>query len=286
MLYSERPLLDLPELPDTVFKYRPTSGLDGRPNEFTLDLIRLGQIYFASAREFNDPFDSALGYSFDDSDHAKRKWVMGMLRRTRPELSRQDRRAEAQRQLLAAKMNPDATMGVVQKRMQEARYRIGIFCSAGSRDDLLMWAHYARNHTGVCIGLRKAVLQREAARQLENHRRLMHSLSVKYVDVFKKWPFFDPIRDENALPFLRSTIGTKSKHWEYEQEYRLAMFDYAGSVINCGPELVSDIVFGCRATDSDEQRVRKAAEAEGVRATFWRAKQHSDRFELVIEREP
>lgn len=268
-------ILRLEGFPDTVYKYR---GVD----EHSLKIITDGEIFFPSARRFNDPFDCAIGYSFDDSLVVQKKWLMSMARRQHPHLNRQERRKFVKDQIANIKAKGPEHLDVVQSVLQEKRYETGIFCVAGNRTDLLMWAHYANYHKGICLGLRRAVLQRETVNQAVTRSRIIHSLKVDYTDQMTHWSLFRPLTRENHRPFMRATLGTKSTHWAYEEEYRLAIWEHFDASIACGPDLVSDVILGCRISAEDEDRVLEAVRSPGVDATVWRATRHPQRFELVF----
>lgn len=71
----------------------------------------------------------------------------------------------------------------------------------------LMWAHYAQNHTGVCLGFD---IPDEAPRE------------IQYTDLPKTLPI------DLALPFggrtfddIQTVLAAKSSGWAYEEEWRL-----------------------------------------------------------------
>lgn len=77
---------------------------------------------------------------------------------------------------------------------------------------LLMWTHYAQNHTGVCVGL-------NIEKVLKNTPPLfcMPALEplvwdVQYEDIIQRPSNIDPWQYQ---------LSTKGKDWEYEQEVRL-----------------------------------------------------------------
>lgn len=80
-----------------------------------------------------------------------------------------------------------------------------LFCFSKTSKSPQMWAHYANNHTGVCLGF----LVRDK-----------HHL-VKYKKDRLK---FDPtcnLKDEpSSLKFLDKLIKIKDINWKYEKEYR------------------------------------------------------------------
>ncbi len=143
------PLKRFLDLPDIVYKYR-------RVDEHALRLLTHGAIYFASARDFNDPFDTSLGYDFEADGATKFLWVNRFLKKYHPELDKKARRREARITLANVEAAGPGRPLLAQQLLEQQRFeQHGIFCAAGVRDDLLMWAHYAASHTGICVGLRR-----------------------------------------------------------------------------------------------------------------------------------
>ncbi|MDR2893913.1 MAG: DUF2971 domain-containing protein [Alistipes sp.] len=87
-------------------------------------------------------------------------------------------------------------------------------------NSLPMWTFYAKNHTGVCIGL-----------DIEKVKPHIHYMlgamvfndcwDVQYRDVVKKPDFFA----KDNQDFFMYQLLTKAKDWEYEQEVRMFIFD-------------------------------------------------------------
>src|ERR1035438_6627432 len=72
-----------------------------------------------------------------------------------------------------------------------------IYCLTLLADSILMWSHYARNHTGVCLEFRV------------DDSLFGHALKVDYLE---NYPSFTP-QDANIDP--TSMILAKAKDWAY-----------------------------------------------------------------------
>ncbi|MHB8880381.1 MAG: DUF2971 domain-containing protein [Thermodesulfovibrionales bacterium] len=78
----------------------------------------------------------------------------------------------------------------------------GLLSLSGTSRNILMWSHYAHNHTGYVIGFDG------------DHEYFGKSVSpVIYTD---ERPFVDPTRSKQS----GNLFYTKSKDWAYEEEYR------------------------------------------------------------------
>lgn len=84
----------------------------------------------------------------------------------------------------------------------------------------LMWAHYAKNHTGVCI---KYHFHNDLTKFADKSKRqIAYFRDIEYtsdMDVYRK----------NGSINLRDAFFAKGKAWEYENELRLLAYDPNGS---------------------------------------------------------
>ena len=266
-------------LPETVYKYR-------RVDKHALSLIAKGTIYFAPARDFNDPFDTALGFDFEGDDQRKFRYLKGHLKKYRPELDKKARQREAKRALAEVKAaGPERNMVAQELLYQKRLDDHGIFCAAGVRDDLLMWAHYADSHAGICVGLRREVLLREV-QHLILQGILVVPYEVKYQDETDRPSFYDLPKVENWPEWVGRLVAVKSTHWQYEKEIRLVTYTGSGLAINCGHDLISEVILGCRISPGDEASVFYTLDEAKSNAVVYRAKTHEKRFALELDNVP
>lgn len=158
---------------------------------------------------------------------------------------------------------------------------IRMFCVSEDRDNLLMWAHYAKDHTGCVF---------EFWSLPDEDNALSVAKAVDYVDVPP--PFFTEIewlddfmgiRKLDITALSRRYAYAKSSHWAYEREWRI-WYPFAKSPTQYDdvPVRVSELralYIGCRASPSFVEqaiglirqffpaaRVYQATKSEGVYA--------------------
>lgn len=103
--------------------------------------------------------------------------------------------------------NPDHRLALTYLRKIVAK-TWGVICIGKHWKSPLMWAHYAKNHTGICLGFDVA---NEDAIQKVSYIADRVSLAM---DLNEPMP---GITYENAMAIL----STKYSQWSYEEEYRL-----------------------------------------------------------------
>jgi hypothetical protein len=125
---------------------------------------------------------------------------------------------------------------------------IGVLALTEKPDNLLMWAHYAQNHKGF-------VIEFDSEHEYF-HQRLSPSDELRHI---RKMLYSDKRPNIRISTFEDATdiFLTKSKEWEYEQEWRIMRpLQDATEIINVGgeaihlfsfpPDCVTGIIFGCR----------------------------------------
>ena len=100
---------------------------------------------------------------------------------------------------------------------------IGMLCLTEKRDNLLMWAHYTSNHTGFVIQFdtqNSYFDQRKKANEIRGHLK-----KVRYTKKRPELTLMDPnISKEQTIDrWVNDIFFVKSEHWEYEQEWRMAL---------------------------------------------------------------
>jgi Flp pilus assembly protein TadD len=182
--------------------------------------------------------------------------------------------------------NPD----LIFDNLEDQLKNVGVFSLSESAEHPLMWAHYAGNHEGVCLGF-------EVADGMASSDRVRF-IRVTYTDQVPRMSdgFLQEIAfaiDETGklvgtsrIPLtdstLRSAIGTKSTSWEYESEWRYVEsssgpYDFPGPLV--------DIVFGLRCTPENRQHYKDLAAAHiknDVRLYEMKRVQDSLAFERVF----
>lgn len=83
-------------------------------------------------------------------------------------------------------------------------------------DSLLMWSHYCRNHTGICIGLNVDNVHECVPELFSSIYCELLEYEVQYKDIIEH-----PNPDRSPWDYQ---LCTKAKDWQYEQEVRLIAY--------------------------------------------------------------
>lgn len=169
-------------MPKSLFKYR-------RFDDYLSDNLK-GKIYMSKVSDFNDPFDCLVNFDIDkfvSSEIGKRK-----LKEQFPIIDWD-----------GIGSIKDSKMEIIQGFQKDIR----VACFSETFNSILMWSHYAQNHSGYCIEYE--------------------------MDKVSKWLNFFPIvysseRNDITEEMINNqrTVGLKSilykaLEWEYEKEWRV-----------------------------------------------------------------
>lgn len=238
----------------SLFKYhwltRPTPSGGIEYNCYAVDAINQTRGYFSDPVTFNDPFDCSLDSVVPDHyDHP-------------------DNAA------LAKVLTDDVTHWI---ELNVRRY--GVFSLTENSNDMLMWSHYAGQHTGICI-------------EYERHsNNVLGDLSVtrpvRYTDAYPLISYKEAAHlqyqsaslDDSALS---SYIYTKSSCWSYEREWRaISVTDPSERMLELDHVRVRSIIFGVRTRDEHKQWLRETLQDKTI--PFKKTVKGRQNFGLVIQ---
>lgn len=147
----------------------------------------------------------------------------------------------------------DRNQLVQEKCVHEIFETTSIFCATRTKDNLLMWAHYADKHRGVVFGLKPDV---------EKDSVLAWMRPVTYSD--ERPNFIDPSDTDKSKTSLERAeeafyrvLYTKSAEWKYEQELRLAIpmtipHGQRTYLMDVYPTEIVEVYLGCRLDASTQ----------------------------------
>lgn len=217
------------------------------PANIAIETLKSREVWYSSPLAFNDPFDFQSGLHFDfnlDSLHHNVLMRIGELASGQEEPPVKENDAWGKIVLAAREHYPTHGFPLERwKQLTEPSFRellevikktksdyqrnwreklvpgIRVFCVTEDRDNLLMWAHYARNHTGVVF---------EYWSLPEEDNALSVARKIRYVKTppsfFTQSEWIDSFvgrgeLDEKSL--YKRYAYIKSDHWSYEREWRV-----------------------------------------------------------------
>lgn len=252
------PLFDeLP--PERLYKYRSLSEGDIRTR--TLDIIQNNRLWFAAGTDLNDPFDCRPVIRVE-SDPAVREHYFRRIINS----NHRGTAADKQRMLDGLLRAPEeAILEYARNASLGTAGWIGVCSLSADCSHLLMWSHYASNHTGICLEYKTD----------EGPLELAHR--VRYEP---DRPVLSPISATSEE--IMTAHVTKAMSWEYEKEWRLVEPDGVG--LHETPEgALTAVILGARISDPDRAAVQRLLDERANPVELWQAKLGHEGYEVSFE---
>jgi len=257
--------------PDLLYKYRIWDERNTQ-DSYQNRLLINNEIYLSSANQFNDPFDSSTPFQYQKKDLKKRKIykkLCWMLKLQNPTLSNFEIHQICKKRLYSGFYKDENYIKeYYENYIKSINEEFGIFSLSKSKSNLLMWSHYSDSHKGYCIGF--------------DHKMLLSisgSLgSVIYSNSFPKLSLFPK---SEALDFLK-LLRTKSKEWEYEEEYRIVLRGKSRKTIHFTDECIREVILGCNMSEINKNDIIKIVQKKNSSIRIFETKISLKKYELEI----
>ena len=143
---------------------------------------------------------------------------------------------------------------------------VGVYCVAERCDDVLMWAHYADSHKGICL-------------EFDGYSSLM--AEAQQVNYVKIRPSINPYLSDDHVVMMEKALLTKAEQWKYEAEWRLIRTEGPGAV-PFQPAHLTGIIIGTSAPTSLVEAAKGWCQQRDTATTLHRAVVDSKKFQLNI----
>ncbi len=150
-----------------------------------------------------------------------------------------------------------------------------VFCSTVDKNNLLMWAHYADRHRGALIEYTPSV-EKDSVFLASKPVCYSPERPLPYKDAAAMVVGLEKNQDEVIQDIIERLVYTKSKEWEYEQEYRLFVPymlkpEQEFTTLKFGSEELTAIHFGCRMQDEEMQEMQVLAQSINPNVKLYRS---------------
>ena len=202
--------------------------------------IKHNKLKFSSPNDFNDPYD--CNGTIDCISSEKKNWA-----------NFQGIPIQCVEQCL--KNDPQ----FIEKAVREKLNKIGICCFSKCYDSILMWSHYAKYHTGICLSF-------DTSKNQDFFHTIWH---VKYSEMLPHFDFF-----ANNPEDIKEIIRTKFEDWSYENEARIVKTEQNIKdnnylrVFTFKNEALSGIIFGTKTSEENKDEIKEWCAKSGKNVKF------------------
>lgn len=252
-----------------LYKYRPI-------DKHTIEILINNELWFASPKTFNDPFDCKFDYVY--RSNRREDWLNWLEKQ---DLSRQER--ELVLAMLDSKISALEKMVSQSYNPEKLLDEIGVVSFSKCNDSILLWSHYAENHKGVCLGFKTIGLQMK----MDSPVHEIPVFEIKYQNLLP--PPFNGLLDDPI--HLTEFLKVKHKEWRYEKEYRLiALMEHikTRNVRFC-KEILGEIIFGLRISENDKRVIKEIVKhhyiEQGFNVKLFQVREKQREYKLYLEEE-
>ena len=178
--------------PITLYKYKDLSGEGIGHVE---DMLRNNRLWYSSPLNFNDPFDCRCVFDIGNTREEIVFRKAAFLAK-RNGITLADALAQADGEIPTEPRELEHWQTQQIEGHSRRAANTGILCLTSLCDNFIMWTHYAKNHTGICIQFR--------ARDVSEEEHLDFIAAAQPVEYADRCPMINIVRDGNVLHFLKT----------------------------------------------------------------------------------
>ncbi|ENI4485179.1 DUF2971 domain-containing protein [Vibrio fluvialis] len=236
----------------SLFKYCPIG-------KNQLSALAQKKMWYSKPAGFNDPFDTRFSLKGEKFSY---------IQETDPEKLRYIFGEDMSDAIVTKKVSLDDRLEQFRQGIEE----LGILSLADSNENLLMWAHYAADHKGMCLEFERLSNMPLGDPEACN--------PINYIDNHPALNTKSLLDEADALASKRRILYSKSKHWVYEQEWRHIVEE--GNKLHQWPSPLRAVYFGCKVEESDINLVKNVIADPKI--SYFRGKLYSNKFGIHFEK--
>jgi len=229
---------------------------------------------FTQPLAFNDPYDCTTKFiEFDNLPENYREYLVKQY------FGHLDLAVQNEK-LAAMYKTPDEflTKTLSTQGMANEIKNRGVTCFSKNFNNLLMWAHYAASHTGICIGFNLEKLYLNIS-ELSSEKMMVQ---VDYQETFTSLNYYRHKR-ESIIRWLK----TKAKIWSYEEEIRIIMnhLDFKGDtkfIQSIDKGCFHVVYLGTRITKENETTVIELCQKHYPEINLYKITPEDHSFDLSV----
>jgi hypothetical protein len=254
--------------PKYLYKYRTF-------NEYSESIFRNHSLRISNPIDFNDPFDGSFNIKVSGIHNYEVMMDLAIRETKVKHKSASDdeiRRIAVERNLPIILENEDYYEDSAMKTFREQLGEfIGLVCLSERFDDITMWGHYSDSHKGFCLRF-----------NTDLDYEFQYARQVKYQEDYTSIEISDLIRKAEDGKGDFEWLFIKSKHWEYEKEWRAAYHDMEYRDRQFPPTALDGVILGCRISPENEAKMRTWVKEYRAPIQLMRAVQSRTKYELKI----
>jgi len=239
-----------------LYKYYPY-------NEYLLEMLITKKAWFSKPEIFNDPFDCYLNFEKNiplDKYEKCLKWQLKREGRSQKQIENDigklishDGIINEEAKNIIDKIS-ESTLDVIKN--------IGVYCLSEVNTNSTMWAHYADNHRGLCLGF---LMSDDGVAE-----------KVSYVAGAPKVNFSE-LFDDKSIEY--KWIFSKHHDWKNEKEWRVVVSE--GNQLWPIPGEIRTVTFGLRMNNMKREIIQQILKNEN-NIQYFETIKNKELLQLVV----
>lgn len=245
-----------------------------------LGIVNNNEFKYTNPIDFNDPFDCHFTTEIDFTGFNKKNAELVFKQKIPAKVWFESK------EKLKAKLRS----GMLCDFTQKFRGELAVTCFNTNPLNMLMWSHYAYNHTGFLLEFR-------VPKSIEiNNRPLPVSYSNDYPVIQLHWNIGEFVnKEENQVELGDKMALIKAKCWSYENEFRLLHDGFErkeGQLIlkKYDPEMLCSVITGAKITDDSFEKLSEAVKQfntkHGSNIKIFNAQLAEKEFKIIVPTHP
>jgi len=264
-------------IPAILYKYRDWNDPHNRR------LVESNEVYFASPKSFNDPYDCRITDRFIKRSRKELdQYINTMAIEHFQDTERMGQNFEHVLKDFESRVFDTANY---QKEQDEIHFKMqddyfGVLSLTKRWNSILMWSHYSNFHQGFCVGIKGPSLL-AIGRQRGKGGKVFYK--TKYPDLPLR--IVSKMSEEEMIERMFIETHTKAAHWRYEKEYRVTKNFFGLANIDRRDYLpegsITEIILGISMPDNHKEEIKQLAKNKKIK--IYQAKKVPFRFEIDRE---
>ncbi len=239
-------------------------------NKYTYDLLEKRIMHYSFPHEFNDPFDCFMVADYRSKDPDD--WKKYLERLGYPPLVQSFYFNEFK------KNNFDSDL--IFKKYYETKHTnydksLIVSCFTSRNNNFPMWAHYANNHTGICVGFHAIQMNKNDKKYYglyfdeDNHTGEQKPFSNFFLVTKVKYNNHLPETYNGLVDEPEATIKfilSKYIDWKYEDEYRSILLynDYKRQNFRFYQSMLAEVIIGIKTSPDVVEKIKTILKANYI----------------------
>jgi hypothetical protein len=247
-----------------LYKYRSLSGDALRRVE---RIFAHNELFFSRPSDLNDPFDCSPITNLDAPLETKKAYLSALFKDRFPDLTRPERLARVRNALKES--DKKERQVALEQSLSQTFDSAGVLSLSAKPDHILMWAHYADAHRGICLRFRATSI----TPFFGGAQKVAYQADRPTIHIFT-----DTLEQKLAKAAL-----TKADFWYYEEEWRIVDHEQGPGVRRFPHELLDGVILGARVSADNRQKILSWASERKVKPAIYQAHFSPKFFRIEIK---